>query len=239
MLMSFVWGVPCGDCSPQLEPRPSLIANQLSAQREQQSRSKGTPLFFTEGPSFFYHDLVTIDLNMELYWYIVVIIFIVIKIFFYVCWYRSRQRQLAAYLNNPRNSQIVIVGGRAYVHQMCERQNTSIWPSWYGVQDEGSVGEPSASLPTAASFSHLDMPPPYEAVSGADDLKPPPYSEVAQSDDFDASRHASLPLLPPPLFEGEDSASIISEAPPPYTPSPNRQEGPVNPSQSHSEDRPS
>lgn len=161
------------------------------------------------------------DLNMELYWYIVVIIFIVIKIFFYVCWYRSRQRQLAAYLNNPRNSQIVIVGGRAYLHQMCERQNTSIWPSWYGVQDEGSVGESSASLPPAAvSFSHLDMPPPYQAVSGADDLKPPPYSEVAQSDAMDTSRPSHHALLPPPLSEGGDSASIISEAPPPYTPQP-------------------
>ncbi|CDQ91157.1 unnamed protein product [Oncorhynchus mykiss] len=124
-------------------------------------------VYSSEAPSFFDHDLMPSDLNMELYWYIVVIIFIVIKIFFYVCWYRSRQRQLAAYLNNPRNSQIVIVGGRAYLHQMCERQNTSIWPSWYGVQDEGSVGESSASLPPAAvSFSHLDMPPPYQAVSG-------------------------------------------------------------------------
>lgn len=55
----------------------------------------------------------------------VVIIFIIIKIFFYVCWYRSRQRQLAAYLSNPRNAQIVIVGGRAYLHQMCERQSVS------------------------------------------------------------------------------------------------------------------
>ncbi|XP_067107872.1 uncharacterized protein si:dkey-118j18.2 [Osmerus mordax] len=155
---------------------------------------------------------------MELYWYIVVIIFIIIKIFFYVCWYRSRQRQLAAYLSNPRNAQIVIVGGRAYLHQMCERQNSSsIWPSWYGVQDEGSVGEPSAALPPAASFSQLDMPPPYEAVSGADDLKPPPYSECAQIDETDAphsSRHA-----PPALDEREDSGSM-SEAPPPYTPSP-------------------
>lgn len=43
---------------------------------------------------------------------------------------------------------------------------TSIWPSWYGVQDEESVGEPSTSPPPAASFSHMDMPPPYEAVSG-------------------------------------------------------------------------
>lgn len=56
----------------------------------------------------------------------VVIIFIIIKIFFYVCWYRSRQRQLAAYLSNPRNAQIVIVGGRAYLHQMCERQSVSV-----------------------------------------------------------------------------------------------------------------
>ncbi|KAJ8010492.1 hypothetical protein DPEC_G00075650 [Dallia pectoralis] len=174
---------------------------------------------------------------MELYWYIVVIIFIIIKIFFYVCWYRSRQRQLAAYLSNPRNAQIVIVGGRAYLHQVCERQNTSIWPSWYGIQDEGSVGEPSASLPPTASFSPLDMPPPYEAVSGADDLKPPPYSELAHCNEADNSCHSPLSLLPPPLSAGDDSVSIISEAPPPYTPSANHQEGQFTLSQSHSEDR--
>lgn len=45
-----------------------------------------------------------------------------------MCWYRSRQRQLAAYLSNPRNAQIVIVGGRAYLHQMCERQSVSAEP---------------------------------------------------------------------------------------------------------------
>ncbi|XP_045566586.1 uncharacterized protein [Salmo salar] len=228
-----MWGVSCVTSvrSQSFAPTSPLTSTAHKHQRGL--------VYSSEAPLFFDYDLMISNLNMELYWYIVVIIFIVIKIFFYVCWYRSRQRQLAAYLNNPRNSQIVIVGGRAYLHQMCERQNTSIWPSWYGVQDEGSVGESSASLPPAAvSFSHLDMPPPYQAVSGADDLKPPPYSEVAQSDDVDASRPAPLPILPPPLFEGEDSASIISEAPPPYTPSPNRQEGPVNPSQSHSEDRP-
>ncbi|XP_002666669.1 uncharacterized protein si:dkey-118j18.2 [Danio rerio] len=148
---------------------------------------------------------------MELYWYIVVIIFIMIKIFFYICWYRSRQRQLAAYLSNPRNAQIVIVGGRAYLHQICERQNTSIWPNWYGVQDDGSVGEPSASLPPSSSLSHLDMPPPYEAVSGANDLKPPPYSEYAQNDDTDTSLSIAIP-------DANDS-SVISDAPPPYTPS--------------------
>lgn len=65
---------------------------------------------------------------MELYWYIVVILFIIVKICFYVCWYRSRQRQLEAYLSNPRNAQIVIVGGRAYLHQMCERQSVSAGP---------------------------------------------------------------------------------------------------------------
>ncbi|RXN08574.1 neuropilin and tolloid 1 [Labeo rohita] len=141
----------------------------------------------------------------------VVIIFIMIKIFFYICWYRSRQRQLAAYLSNPRNAQIVIVGGRAYLHQICERQNTSIWPNWYGVQDDGSVGEPSASLPPSSSLSHLDMPPPYEAVSGANDLKPPPYSEYAQNDDTDASLSIAIP-------DSNDSSGI-SDAPPPYTPS--------------------
>lgn len=36
----------------------------------------------------------------------------------------------------------------------------------YGVQDDLSIEEPSAALPPAASLSNLDMPPPYEAVSG-------------------------------------------------------------------------
>ncbi|XP_076014192.1 uncharacterized protein LOC143006793 [Genypterus blacodes] len=175
---------------------------------------------------------------MELYWYIVVIIFIIIKIFFYVCWYRSRQRQLAAYLSNPRNAQIVIVGGRAYLHQMCERQSqTSIWPSWYGVQDDPSTDEPStATVPPAASLSHLDMPPPYEAVSGDDDLKPPPYSECARSDDPDGPRPCHRTPL---LSENADSISV-NEAPPPYTPCPaatyaNQQDGR---GESHPESRP-
>ncbi|KAK5898460.1 hypothetical protein CgunFtcFv8_015876 [Champsocephalus gunnari] len=135
---------------------------------------------------------------MELYWYIVVIVFIIIKICFYVCWYRSRQRQLAAYLNNPRNAQIVIVGGRAYLHQMYERQSqTSVWPSWYGAQDDLSTEEPSAAaLPPDASFSQLDMPPPYEAVSGEDDLKPPPYSECAHHDEADAPPPITLSSSP-------------------------------------------
>uniref|UniRef100_A0A3Q3W7K4 Uncharacterized protein n=1 Tax=Mola mola TaxID=94237 RepID=A0A3Q3W7K4_MOLML len=150
---------------------------------------------------------------MELYWYIVVIIFIIIKIFFYVCWYRSRQRQLAAYLSNPRNAQIVIVGGRAYLHQMCERQSqTSVWPNWYGAQDDLSIEEPSAS------YSHLDMPPPYEAVSGGN-----------------AHTQSTLPELC-----GGDSISV-NEAPPPYTPfSPapvGEQAGAVSHSEPQSESR--
>lgn len=161
---------------------------------------------------------------MELYWYIVVIIFIIIKIFFYVCWYRSRQRQLAAYLSNPRNAQIVIVGGRAYLHQMCERQSqTSVWMT---VQDDLSIEEPSNALPPAASFSHLDMPPPYEAVSGEDDLKPPPYSECAPGEEPDAPRPSHHTPL---ISEGPDSISV-NEAPPPYTPSPSAQaqDGPAS-----------
>ncbi|XP_054478936.1 uncharacterized protein si:dkey-118j18.2 isoform X1 [Anoplopoma fimbria] len=180
---------------------------------------------------------------MELYWYIVVIIFIIIKIFFYVCWYRSRQRQLAAYLSNPRNAQIVIVGGRAYLHQMCERQSvsadlqqTSVWPSWYGVQDDLSIEEPSAAPPPAASFSHLDMPPPYEAVSGEDDLKPPPYSECAHGDEPDAAR----PSNSAPFISEGDTISI-NEAPPPYTLSPpteiSQPHVPVSHSESQSEGR--
>ncbi|XP_037829126.1 uncharacterized protein si:dkey-118j18.2 [Kryptolebias marmoratus] len=167
---------------------------------------------------------------MELYWYIVVIIFIIVKIFFYVCWYRSRQRQLAAYLSNTRNAQIVIVGGRAYLHQMCERQSqTSVWPSWYGVQDDVSIEEPATTLPPAVSYTQLEMPPPYEAVSGEDDLKPPPYSECAQSDEVGAPRP---PRDTPPVFEGGNS-NRIADAPPPYTLTPptlvGQQGGPVSP----------
>lgn len=143
---------------------------------------------------------------MELYWYIVVVVFIIIKIFFYVCWYRSTQRQLAAYLRTPRNAQIVIVGGRAYLHQMCERQN-----------DDMSIEEASTALPPAASFSSLDMPPPYDAVSREDDLKPPPYSECTHSDAAAAPCSSHMPLT----SEEEDYISV-NEAPPPYTPSPPR-----------------
>ncbi|XP_036073301.1 uncharacterized protein si:dkey-118j18.2 [Oryzias melastigma] len=175
---------------------------------------------------------------MELYWYIVVIIFIIVKIFFYVCWYRSRQRQLAAYLSNTRNAQIVIVGGRAYLHQMCERQSqTSVWPSWYVVQDDLSIEEPATTGPQATSFSHLDMPPPYEAVSGEDDLKPPPYSECARGDEADASH----PSPNTPLISEEQSSISNSEAPPPYTlNAPTvvvQQDGPLGPSESRLDDR--
>ncbi|XP_067912194.1 uncharacterized protein si:dkey-118j18.2 [Heterodontus francisci] len=150
---------------------------------------------------------------MELYWYIIVIIFIIVKIFFYICWYRSRQRQLDAYLSNPRNAQIVIVGGRAYLHQLCERQNSPMWYSWYGGQDDSSIGEPSGSLPPAPSYSQLEVPPPYEAVSRGqtDDLKPPPYTEYAAGS-IEEARALSIP-------EGYDACSL-SDAPPPYTPSP-------------------
>ncbi|CAG5895875.1 uncharacterized protein ACNS7B_023253 isoform 1-T2 [Menidia menidia] len=151
---------------------------------------------------------------MELYWYIVVIIFIIIKIFFYVCWYRSRQRQLAAYLSNTRNAQIVIVGGRAYLHQMCERQSqTSVWPNWYGVQDDLSIEEPPTALPPTAATAHLDMPPPYEAVSGEDDLKPPPYSECAQG----GEAAPPPPSNDTPLISEGGNVVSINEAPPPYT----------------------
>lgn len=51
-------------------------------------------------------------------------------------------------------------------------QQTSVWPSLYGVQDDLSIEEPSAALPPAASLSNLDMPPPYEAVSGGSATQP-------------------------------------------------------------------
>ncbi|KAI1902279.1 hypothetical protein AGOR_G00043070 [Albula goreensis] len=150
---------------------------------------------------------------MELYWYIVVILFIIIKIFFYICWYRSRQRQLAAYISNSRNAQIVIVGGRAYLHQVCERQNPSIWPSWSGNAEDGSIG--ATPLPPAPSYSPLEAPPPYDAISRVDELKPPPYSEcTAQGGATSApwTAPASAAATPDPLW--------VSDAPPPYKPLP-------------------
>ncbi|CAJ0926263.1 unnamed protein product [Ranitomeya imitator] len=48
----------------------------------------------------------------------------------------------------------------------------SVWANWYGVQDDSSLGEPSASLPPAPSYSQLEVPPPYEAVSAASVLRP-------------------------------------------------------------------
>ncbi|XP_060706273.1 uncharacterized protein si:dkey-118j18.2 isoform X2 [Hemiscyllium ocellatum] len=88
-----------------------------------------------------------------------------------------------------------------------------MWYSWYGGQDDNSVGEPSGSLPPAPSYSQLEVPPPYEAVSRgqSDDLKPPPYTEYAASS-IEEARALSIP-------EGYDACSL-SDAPPPYTPSP-------------------
>lgn len=45
-------------------------------------------------------------------------------------------------------------------------KQTSVWPNWYGVPDDLSIEEPAPTPPPASSLSHLDMPPPYEAVSG-------------------------------------------------------------------------
>lgn len=78
----------------------------------------------------------------------------------------------------------------------------------------------------------------FSSVPTADDLKPPPYSECAQSDEADAPRPAHH--APLPLSEGGDSSSI-SEAPPPYTPSPTtpaNQGSPASHNQSHLENRP-
>lgn len=97
--------------------------------------------------------------------YRVVIIFIIIKIFFYVCWYRSRQRQLAAYLSNPRNAQIVIVGGRACLHQMCERQSVS--------------ADPSIQTQTCPTFETLNL-----AVDHWSGFAPPGYVSVMAEDEY-------------------------------------------------------
>ncbi|KAJ8401481.1 hypothetical protein AAFF_G00384000 [Aldrovandia affinis] len=154
---------------------------------------------------------------MELYWYIVVILFIIIKIFFYICWYRSRQRQLAAYISNPRNAQIVIVGGRAYLHQASERQNTSTRPSWRSAPDDRSLGETPGPHQPTASYSPLDSPPPYDAISRTDELKPPPYSECAQGGATGGPWDSPPNEIPDPLR--------VSGAPPPYKPHPHTAAG--------------
>ncbi|XP_036375274.1 uncharacterized protein LOC118771397 isoform X2 [Megalops cyprinoides] len=154
---------------------------------------------------------------MELYWYIVVILFIIIKIFFYVCWYRSRRRQLTAFLSNPRNTQIVIVGGRAYLQQVCERENASVRPIWRANQDDGSPSAPPAPAPTAPSYAQFDAPPPYEAISG-NELKPPPYSECMLGGASVGSWPDQAAATPNP--------GRITGAPPPYIPYPCAGEGP-------------
>lgn len=126
-------------------------------------------------------------------------------------------------------------------------QQTSLWPSWYGVQDDLSVEEPSTALPPAASFSHLDMPPPYEAVSGGRTEPrvcfPVSVSSSQSEADDEICCLVSLSeddLKPPPysecarsdaadaprpshytplISEGGDS-STATDAPPPYTQSP-------------------
>nr|XP_033964778.1 uncharacterized protein si:dkey-118j18.2 isoform X1 [Pseudochaenichthys georgianus] len=116
---------------------------------------------------------------------------------------------------------------------MYERQSqTSVWPSWYGAQDDLSTEEPSAAaLPPDASFSQLDMPPPYEAVSGEDDLKPPPYSECAHHDEADAPPHHTVVI-------SEGDTISINEAPPPYTLCPPAVSQPDVPVHNESERRP-
>ncbi|KAG5841935.1 hypothetical protein ANANG_G00172300 [Anguilla anguilla] len=107
---------------------------------------------------------------MDLFWFVVIIL--IVKIIFYICWYLSRQRRLATYIGNPCDTQVVIVGGRAYRHQM------SVSPIWRGGTGEGSAEETSRPLPPTAPYSQLDAPPPYQAVSSTvDELKPPPYSD--------------------------------------------------------------
>ncbi|XP_071063074.1 uncharacterized protein [Pseudochaenichthys georgianus] len=111
-------------------------------------------------------------------------------------------------------------------------KQTSVWPSWYGAQDDLSTEEPSAAaLPPDASFSQLDMPPPYEAVSGEDDLKPPPYSECAHHDEADAPPHHTVVI-------SEGDTISINEAPPPYTLCPPAVSQPDVPVHNESERRP-
>uniref|UniRef100_A0A8C4QCM7 Uncharacterized protein n=1 Tax=Eptatretus burgeri TaxID=7764 RepID=A0A8C4QCM7_EPTBU len=125
---------------------------------------------------------------MDLYWYIIIIVFIIVKVSFYICWYRARRRHLAAFLQAAaveRNIQqpvseaslvpsphlgalLVLYGNGAHIF-------------------EQTPGSPSQT----PSFSH-QAPPPYDAVcSMQDDMKPPAYQEISDSHD---------------------------DAPPPYTP---------------------
>ncbi|KAG9479349.1 hypothetical protein GDO78_012818 [Eleutherodactylus coqui] len=133
---------------------------------------------------------------MELYWYIIVIIFIIIKIFFYVCWYRSRQRQLDAYLSNPRNAQIVIVGGRAYLHQLCEqRQNVTddLKPPPYSELTPEPHDQDSQFLNMTDNYevsSLNEAPPPYTPAIVIEEMTAPPYHQSNTSTHTCGSQNA-------------------------------------------------
>ncbi|KAJ3611027.1 hypothetical protein NHX12_021043 [Muraenolepis orangiensis] len=74
-----------------------------------------------------------------------------------------------------------------FIHPVSAPLNISItnhinkldkYDSVEAIKDDPSMEEPSTTQPPAEAFSQLDMPPPYEAVPGEDDLKPPVLQRV-------------------------------------------------------------
>ncbi|XP_061432173.1 uncharacterized protein LOC133357963 isoform X2 [Lethenteron reissneri] len=167
--------------------------------------------------------------------YCIVIAFIVVKVLFYVCWYRSRQRQLHAFLHDPDHARILIIGGRPYAHPANQRHTSRVWYNWYSAREDGSPGSPSRSLTPAPSYSQLEPPPPpYDAIvrpHGSGELKPPPYSEcvaaLLPADDADAARIAGeAEASPPPPHaaiaaiadaDSDDDDDYTDAPPPPYS----------------------
>ncbi|CAM9152040.1 unnamed protein product [Lampetra fluviatilis] len=168
---------------------------------------------------------------MELYWYIIVIMFVLVKILFYVCWYRSRQRQLHTYLANPGSTQVVIVGSRAYLHRMWQRRSSPAFYSWYPTRDAAAAAgshhhqqqqqQPAPPVSPAPSYCHLEVPPAYEDVTGTQHVeltKPPPYSECVVDLESSPALLLARQLPAPATLAGGTGGSTGTAPPPPYTP---------------------
>ncbi|KAJ8267934.1 hypothetical protein COCON_G00131060 [Conger conger] len=155
---------------------------------------------------------------MDLFWYIVAFLFIILKITIYICWYRSRHRQLGAYIGNPHSNQVIVMGGRAYGHQVCERPNTAVQPILRGGVSTGSTGETSGPLPPTTLYSPLDAPPPYQAIYRMDELKPPPYAPGYAQGGATGGPWTDLATM-------TSDPRQVTDAPPPYKAHPHIEAG--------------
>ncbi|XP_019634582.1 PREDICTED: uncharacterized protein LOC109477680 [Branchiostoma belcheri] len=107
---------------------------------------------------------------MDFYWYIILFVAIILKILFYLCWFYSRQRRLAA--------------GPELAHGPTPGGTLSRPPPYPGMDGQDPPAGPVGSFPE---------PPPYCELEEHDG-KPPPYHAVVALKEAQAlqSQHALL-----------------------------------------------